>query len=586
MIATCSKIDDVLSKLQGVKRSGSGYMALCPAHDDKRPSLSVTEKDGKILLHCFAGCSLDAILAGLEIDTSDLFADDKKAICSGGLPTHFNGEKIISAAPFTDETGRILYYELKTDKKTFRPYCNGKYELNGQRRVLYRLPELLNSDPAEWVFLCEGPKDADNVARMGLVSTTNIFGGKSWESSYNDFLKGRRVCILNDNDDTGRQRGIKLQKELSGIAKEVRVLDLPGLEDKGDVSDWIAAGGTKDGLLALCKDAINCPLKFTPLSSVTAKPVQWLWHNRIPAGMFSMLVGNPGIGKSFLTMYMTSQLTTGGNWPDSVNTTEPGSVLLFSDEESLEYAIKPRLEAHGADCSKVFAFNSLELTAQTFTVQDSLAHLETFLDGLPDCRMIVFDPITAYLGDVNANANAEVRGVLLGLQQLAQRRNITVLGVSHFSKKSDIDAIYRTLGSTAFTAAARSVWAVVTEKTEVEDQKPARLLLPVKSNYSIDVDGLRFHIVDGRVSFDGQAVSADIDTVIQGGHTAAQKDGAKDWLAEHLSGDTIPARDVIEAGEKAGYNEKTLQRAATELGVTKRRSAIHNNKYVWSLQRD
>ena len=342
------------------------------------------------------------------------------------------------------------------------------------------------------------------------------------------------------------------------------------------------------GELATLQEIAECkqqsPLKFKSLDTVESKQIQWLWPNRIPADMFSMLVGNPGIGKSFLTMYMTAQLTTGRDWPDALNTIDPGSVLLFSDEESLEYAIKPRLEAQGADCSKVFAYNSLELQSSTFTVQNSLRHLEQYLDEVPDCRMIVFDPITAYMGTVNANANAEVRGVLLGLQQLAQRRNITVIGISHFSKKSDLDAIYRTLGSTAFTAAARSVWAVASEKVDPEsNQQPGRLFLPVKSNYSIEVDGLRFDIVDGQVAFSKEAVSGDIDRVMQGGHTASQKNEAKDWLKSRLNSETVLASEVLDDGEAKGFSKPTVQRAANDLGVKKRRSAMQSNKYVWSL---
>lgn len=327
-----------------------------------------------------------------------------------------------------------------------------------------------------------------------------------------------------------------------------------------------------------------CPIRFTPLTQVDAKAVSWFWPNRIPAGMLSMIVGNPGIGKSFLTMYVAAQITTGRNWPDAENTMEPGSVLLFSDEESLEYAIKPRLLSQGADCSKVFAFNSLDLKGQAFTIQDRLRHLETYLDNVPDCRLIIFDPITAYLGNANENSNSDVRGVLLGLQQLAQRRHITVIGVSHFSKKSDLEAIYRTLGSTAFTAAARSVWAVVTEKTDIEGQRPARLFLPVKSNYSVDVDGLRFNLIDGQVAFDGQVVHHDIDKIMQGGHTPAQKNEASNWLRERLGTDAVLAGDVLSEGEQAGYSYATIQRAATDLGVIKRRSAMYTGKPGQSMK--
>jgi len=283
--------------------------------------------------------------------------------------------------------------------------------------------------------------------------------------------------------------------------------------------------------------------------------------------MLSILSGNPGIGKSFLTMSMIAALTTGRDWPDAVNAMDPGSVLLFANEDSLEYAIKPRLDAHGADCSKVFAFDMMDLKSgcDSFTIESDLKHLEKYLDSVLDCRLIVFDPITAYLGNVNANSNSDVRRVLLGLQELAQRRNVTVLGISHFSKKADLDAIHRTLGSTAFTAAARAVWAVVWDNTEEDGNTPhRRLLMPVKSNYSIDPSGLGFEIVEGQVCFDDTPVRSDVDRVMQKKKDPAapsKKDRAKAIILEALQSGPVESDELIRIVTDEGISQRTADEA-------------------------
>jgi 5S rRNA maturation endonuclease (ribonuclease M5) len=201
------------------------------------------EDTDKVLLYCHAGCTYEAIAKELGVNHT----------APAGKPESYQGNPIVAWYQYRDEQGRILYEIARIQKgsdKDFRPYCHGQFKLNGQQKVLYRLPELIKAPVGDWVFLCEGEKDADNVARLGLVATTNTFGGMSWECSYTPYFKGRRVCILNDNDDTGRERGSKLLKELKSTAKEVRTLDLPNLPQKGDVSDWIASGGTKEQLVA------------------------------------------------------------------------------------------------------------------------------------------------------------------------------------------------------------------------------------------------------------------------------------------------------------------------------------------------
>jgi len=143
-------------------------------------------------------------------------------------------------------------YGLEPADGTTCPKCNGSHrQVPAVRRVLYRLPELLTADPAAPVFIVEGEKDAEALAALGLVATTNPGGAKKWSPEYSEMLRGRQVVVLPDNDKDGRLHSAQVAATHTGIATSVRVVSLPGLREHGDVSDWIAAGGTRKQLEAL-----------------------------------------------------------------------------------------------------------------------------------------------------------------------------------------------------------------------------------------------------------------------------------------------------------------------------------------------
>lgn len=121
--------------------------------------------------------------------------------------------------------------------------------------TLYRLPELLAADPQEVVFLCEGEKDVDRLRSIGLVATTTRWAPTGWQSSYNQYLRGRRVIILQDNDEAGEQRVRKVSASLRATAVEVCKLLLDGLPEHGDVSYWFDAGGSVEELRELAAAA-------------------------------------------------------------------------------------------------------------------------------------------------------------------------------------------------------------------------------------------------------------------------------------------------------------------------------------------
>lgn len=579
-------ITGVLAKFPNAKKSGSGYIVNCPAHEDKSPSLQITEaSDGKVLFHCFAGCNLDDILAGAEIDKADIFPEGKIPKPKGE-PTHFKESPIVCRYVYKDESGKVLFYVCRTADKTFPQWNPDKesWGLNGCRRVLYRLPELVKADPGQWVFVCEGEKDADRLASLGLVSTTNPMGAGKWTDDYSGFLQGRRVALLPDNDEPGRKHTKNIEKSLKGISRELKTLRLPGLPDKGDVSDWLNNGGSKERLLAMAEGKLR--LNLVKLSSVERQEIIWLWLNRFPLGMFSLLVGDPGIGKSFLIDYMIALITTGLPWPDVPSLPNPrGSVVLLNDEDDFAHVIGPRLDDNGADCSKVFGLDGLELPdgrrIEVFNIADTehLQALETIIEDLGDCRLIVFDPITAYLGTTNANSNAEVRAALTGLVKIAQRQKVAVIGVSHLNKKSDIDAIYRVLGSMGFAAQARAVWAVVWDK----DNDGIRLLQPVKTNLSINPTGLAYTIEDGRVVFSSRVVFESVNESLQS--IPEKKIEAMEWLESRLKdGAAVAASEIQREAEAQGITLGTLKRAAKELNVKKNQIREGKNcHWFWSI---
>jgi predicted P-loop ATPase len=247
--------EHVARALGGAVASGSGWMCKCPCHDDGTASLSVSVGDKQpLLVHCHAGC-----------DGKDVLAEIGRRGLTPERETKPAARRIAATYDYVDEHGVVLYQVVRYDPKDFKqrqPDGAGgwRWTMAGARYVPYHLPAVIASHE---VIVVEGEKDADNLAKLGLAATTNVGGaegknGKSkWRPEYAQALKGKHVLILPDNDPPGRLHAAVVAASLAGLALSVRVLELPGLPEKGDVSDWLARGGTLEELrtLALARDA-------------------------------------------------------------------------------------------------------------------------------------------------------------------------------------------------------------------------------------------------------------------------------------------------------------------------------------------
>ena len=239
------ELDELLLRTRAKRTGADKWMGFCPAHPDEHRSLSIARSDGKILLHCFAGCEYRDILAALD-----------------GEPNGRPRERRVAAVySYRDEAGELLFQVVRYIPKAFaqrRPDGDGgwSWDLKGVRRVLYQLPEVLAVAAAgETIFVVEGEKDCDALAALGLAATTNPGGAGKWRPEYSGALAGARVVIIPDNDEPGRRHAEQVAQSLQGTAAEVRVLELPDLPPKGDVSDWLSRGGTKEQLLRLAAEA-------------------------------------------------------------------------------------------------------------------------------------------------------------------------------------------------------------------------------------------------------------------------------------------------------------------------------------------
>jgi hypothetical protein len=249
----------VLAHFPTAKPNGTGWTVRCPAHDDQHASLSIGEgDDGRVLLHCHAGCSLDAILAAIGLTRADI-----------GPTTRAPRSAIVAEYLYRDERGTALYTVVRFAPKAFRQRrADGEWSMAGVRRVLYRLPELRGS---ETVYVVEGEKDADRLAAIGLPATTNPGGAGKWRVDYVAQLKAagvRQVIVLPDTDVPGRQHAARVAVTCAERGLSVKVVGLPDLPPKGDVSDWLETGHTREELLG-CIEA-------TPLWPATAPSLKSL----------------------------------------------------------------------------------------------------------------------------------------------------------------------------------------------------------------------------------------------------------------------------------------------------------------------
>ena len=436
-----------------VQTSPLTWKASCPAHKDDRPSLSITLQHNRILLHCHAGCLFKEVTARAGLKNADLRVGKQST-----------ANAIIATYDYYDEKGRLLYQVCRTtDKGFFQRHLGPDHEwihnLKGIDRVLYRLPELVAAKGARVVFVVEGEKDVDRLHALGFLATCNSGGAGKWHSYYNEYLKGRHAVVIADNDAPGRKHAETISKALQGTAATVRVLQLPGLKEHGDVSDWLSSGKTVEDLRSLVSktptvgeqpSATPSAISATDLVGLDLPPVNFIVPNLIPEGL-TLFAGRPKVGKSWLCLDLAIAVAAGGYVLGAIEVA-PHEVLYLALEDNLR-RLQSRLKTLlGIDPPPLGLSFNLEWPRLDVS-SGGLLRLNAWVRAHPACRLIIIDTLARVkpTADRNSQVYDADTHALAGLQNLAGQNGLAII-IVHHTRKADadnpLDAVSGTLALT------------------------------------------------------------------------------------------------------------------------------------------
>ena len=356
---------------------------------------------------------------------------------------------------YRDKDGTPYLKTVRTSAKQFPQFHweNGRW-VKGKPagpKIPYRLPELIAAAPDVPVFASEGEKDADNVAALGLITTTNSEGaGKGkWTTELNRWFAGKQtVYILADNDDHGRRHAREVAAALYGTVPEVRIVEFPELPAKGDVSDWIEAGGTTAQLLARAKAAPKFePPKWRLRFHGEANPVEsrpWLVELLIPETGTGLISGQWGVFKSFCALDLAAAVMAGGKFI-KFPAMRRGGVLFIAMEGETEIALRVEaaVRARGLTGNAPFAWITEcprlldQDAAQALTAMAQQAAERMQQDfGLP-LALVIIDTMGKAAGyqktgdEDDAVIATKIESVL---SAVSRATGAFVLGLDHFGK--------------------------------------------------------------------------------------------------------------------------------------------------------
>ena len=614
-------------------RSGDGWKTCCPAHDDRNPSLSISEGDDRrVLLICRSQhCNLESILNAVGLEKRDLFPRSDRNT-STKRPTFENPDRqkqkptgrswptssaLIAilekqrgprsaAWTYQDTDGREIGTVIRWDTddgKEFRPIhrndAGWSVGAMPEPRPLYRLRDIIDADV---VYVLEGEKAVDAAVSIGLNATTCSGGCGAVSQTDWSPLAGKRVVIIPDNDTPGRKFAETVAGILVSMDCEVHIIDLgddwPELPEKGDLDDWCEAHDAVEpevlrqrieALVTAAKpwtapqlangaqsngaQSIQPKLNWRRVSDVAPVELEWLWPWLIPLGKLNLFAGDPGLGKSFVTIDMAARVSRGGEWPDQPGKQQAGSVIILACEDDVADTIRPRLDRAGANVEKVAVVDSVSVgdRNRAFSLEDDLLRLRELIAELGDVRLIIVDPISAYCGSVDSHKNAEVRAMLAPLAELAAECRLAVVAINHLSKAAG-KAIYRSLGSIAFAAAARACWTFAKDP----DDETRRLMLPAKMNLAPDAYGLAYCIEDGVIVWHDEPIMATADDILASEHgdREAADPFPVEWLKDRLAEGPVSVKEVERDARSHGISPKQLRTAREKLNVLTRKSGF------------
>lgn len=479
------QLHEVTLRLKGVRRGGRGIAAKCPAHDDGHQSLSVCESGGRILLKCFAGCSTETIVKALGLAWNDLFDKriEQPSINNLGGNVTSTGEKlpgrIHDVYSYIDEQGEVLYENVRYYPKDFRQRRfddAGKsiYNLEGVRRVPYRLPELIAAKEQQTdIFLCEGEKDADALRELGFAATSF----KNWKEEFNEYIQGLHVIVCQDHDQPGVTMASEAAKVLLRSASSVKILDMypdRELPEKAglDISDYIRWCVEAEGAdIDTIKERICITIDRTPywkekgvvkaesyfrLKSTDERMAESrdlptprklfgdFWYE----GEVCVLFADTNVGKSILAVQIANAIANGID-PDKdghLKNNTPAQKIVYFDFElsAVQFAIRfSETDKETGKSFNPFSFGPNMITADINPETADIGEFKNFEEFLNNAletavassgaKVLIIDNIT-YLRDETENARNALP-MMKYLKALKSKYGLSILVLAHTPKR-------------------------------------------------------------------------------------------------------------------------------------------------------
>lgn len=499
------QLDDFVDLLEGVKVQGGGYIARCPAHEDRSPSLSVTEGDEGILVKCHAGCLTEAVVEALGLEMKDLFFESSGSFARDE-PTVY---------VYEDEEGVPLFEVVRFPDKRFsqRLPCSEEWGVGDVRKVLWRLPRILGAPKDKRIFFVEGEKDVLSIEALGSYATTAPGGAAaSWNPEWSQTLKGRHVWIIADRDEPGRKHARKVAEALEGVAASVEIRQA---REGKDATDHLDAGYGLDDFVPM-NDEPTDGVVFQRLDQVEARDVEWIegYENMFAFGATCLLVGLPGVNKSTMACRVAAAVTE----------IHGKNVVFLSSEDSPGIILRPRLQLAGADIEKCyFAGKRQDGEDSSLYFPADVVEFSKRIEKIGNVGLVIIDPVGAHIGgETDSNADPSVRRALAPLARMAAKYGCCVLMVHHLNKGRSRNLITRVGGSIGFYGVSRQV--VLMAKSPNAQVGHERIVAGHKNNWGAVAGAreyiLREGVVDGHAAITlsgGRDVNYSVESLLADG---------------------------------------------------------------------
>ena len=474
------ELTEILTKFNKPKRLRPGqWQVCCPAHDDQTQSLTITETDDKILMHCHAGCDTSEILDIVGLKMSDLYKDSKREQpkWKRGLERQYD---------YYDEQGQYVASKLRFKDKRFSwAVVRGEdadFKHVPKDKPLYNLGDLLDhikDTPAEAVYIAEGEKDCQTLKSMGFTAVTPG-GANTWKKEHSKYFKDLKVIIMQDNDPAGEKMTRSIVNDIKDLASAYKVI-VPSEREHGDISDYILQDkhSTED-----LKDLVNKEpwtvkgkqeipglslISLSDFMDMDIPPTKWIVQDLISEGV-TFISAPPKVGKSWLCLDLAISTARGGKVLGyQCNKCEAVYLALEDNESRLQDRLKkylgnskPPQGVHLSTKSEIYGKGLIEQLEQ-LPNEVGLVIVDTFVKVKPLKRSNTdtYDVDSKMLGD---------------FQRLAFDKHLAIVFVHHNRKdvyaRVDSDPFDCLLGSTALQGACDNMIVIKKNRKKSDQETP------------------------------------------------------------------------------------------------------------------